>query len=153
MRARSFCIWELVLGAWCLLCVTMGATAMAQDAMSPSERAETPRERELRNQLKGILQELDEIGQSREQATPRSERPDIVKKRSSRPVDSAEAIPHYELADTSIVSQRLPNAPRACPSLRRFRRRQMRSRRRTMRESDGIAARGSLEAGERATGF
>jgi iron complex outermembrane receptor protein len=83
--------------------------ATAQDAGSPSDAAVSPRERELREQLKNILGELEDIQQKKESAKPEAERPTIVKKKiePARP----EAMPEYELADTSIVSKRLQKRP------------------------------------------
>jgi iron complex outermembrane receptor protein len=90
----------------------MQERAMAQDMAPPSDDTTTPRERELRNQLKTILQELEEIGQAKEQAKPETERPPIVKEKMEPTVsESPDATPHYELADTSIVSQRLQKRP------------------------------------------
>lgn len=95
-----------------LLCLTIQGRAIAQDMAPPSDETTTPRERELRNQLKTILQELDEIGQAKAQAKPEQERPAIVKEKvEPTPSESPDAIPHYELADTSIVSQRLQKRP------------------------------------------
>lgn len=84
------------------------AAAMAQEPATTTDDATTPRERELRNQLKSILQELEDIGHAKERAKPEAERVPIVKQRiEPAPADTAEAVPEYELADTSIVSKRL----------------------------------------------
>ncbi len=90
----------------------IAAGAMAQDLTGPSDETATPREQELRNQLKGILQELDEIGQAKEQGKSPAERPPIVKEKTEPvPSETTAEIPHYELADTSIVSQRYQKHP------------------------------------------
>lgn len=93
----------------------MGAGQPLAQAQEPDSTAATasPREQELREQLKGILQELDDLKRNREHALPPTERPktvtEIVKPEQAEEV--AEAMPEYELADTSIVSKRLQKRP------------------------------------------
>ena len=92
-----------------------GAWQSLAQAQEPDSTAATasPREQELREQLKGILQELDDLKRNREHALPPAERPktvtEIVKPEQAEEV--AEAMPEYELADTSIVSKRLQKRP------------------------------------------
>ena len=103
-------VWSVRLAAIALWCVGLETGAVGQDLPAPADDTATPRERELRNQLKTILQELDEIGQSKEQGKAEGERSSVVKERLEPAVADVEA-PHYELADTSIVSQRLQKRP------------------------------------------
>ena len=60
------------------LIVMAGGPVIAQDT-APVDPAATGRERELREQLKNILHELDEIQQQKERVTPEVERPSIIK--------------------------------------------------------------------------
>lgn len=105
----------VAIGLWVglLIVATAGRPAIAQDAPAADPSA-TPRERELRDQLRNILHELDEIQLQKEKATPEAERPSIIKEQAE-PEMAGEAqptaVPHYELADMSIVSQRLQKRP------------------------------------------
>ena len=78
-------------------------------AQEPTQPAATPREEQLREQLKGILQELDDLQKSRESQLPPSERPKVVMEKVA-PQES-EAMPEYELSDLSIVSKRFQKRP------------------------------------------
>src|SRR5262245_12997663 len=95
------------------LILTAGGPAIAQDAPAADPSA-TPRERELRDQLRNILHELDEIQLQKEKGTPETERPSIIKEQAE-PELAGEAqpaaVPHYDLADMSIVSKRLQKRP------------------------------------------
>ncbi len=103
-------VWVLGVASVGLLSVSLETGALGQDLPTVPDETATPRERELRNQLKTILQELDEIGQSKEQGKAETERPAIVKEKIE-PAAAEMEVPHYELADTSIVSQRLQKRP------------------------------------------
>jgi iron complex outermembrane recepter protein len=96
-----------------LLMISRGAPGAAQNAPSADPSA-SPREQELRNQLRNILHELDEIQQQKEKAAPEDERPAIIKE-EAEPQTTAEgeptAVPHFDLADMSIVSKRLQKRP------------------------------------------
>ena len=87
---------------------------MAQDAPT-GDPAASPRERELRKELNNILKELDEIQQHKERATPEAERPSIIKEPAEPVPETLEAVPRsgpdFDLADMSIVSQRLQKRP------------------------------------------
>jgi len=89
------------------------AVAKAQEPVQPEEASSPPREQELRGQLKDILQELDDLKRTREQALPPAERPKTVTEKvaleQAEPL--ADAMPEYELSDTSIVSKRLQKRP------------------------------------------
>lgn len=78
-------------------------------AQEPRQPAASPREEQLREQLKGILQELDELQKGRESQLPPSERPKVVMEKVT-PQES-ETMPEYELSDLSIVSKRHQNRP------------------------------------------
>lgn len=94
-----------------VLCVAGNGTALAQEA-PPSDTPTSSRERALRDQLKNILQELDELQQKKESEQPEAERPTIIKEKaesaSPEPATEAasEAKPDFDLADMSIVSER-----------------------------------------------
>ncbi|MDP1767310.1 MAG: TonB-dependent receptor [Nitrospirota bacterium] len=85
---------------------TMNHVASAQE---PARPAATQREGELREQLKGILHELDELQRTREGAMPPSERPKVVTETVAP--EASEAMPEYELSDLSIVSKRFQKRP------------------------------------------
>ena len=88
---------------------SMNHVASAQEPMQP---AASPREEQLREQLKGILQELDELQKGRESALPPAERPKTVtEKVAPEASQAAGEMPEYELADTSIVSKRFQKRP------------------------------------------
>ncbi len=85
---------------------------LAQDSGGDPDTAASPREKELRGQLKNILQELEEIQQKKEAASPEEQRPSIVKERVEPvPIESHETLPQFDLADMSIVSKRFQKRP------------------------------------------
>lgn len=83
--------------------------------LDPTAATALPREQKLREQLKGILQELDDLKRNREHALPPAERPktvtEKVKPEQTEATETVEAMPEYELADTSIVSKRMQKHP------------------------------------------
>ncbi len=93
----------------------LGGTAAMDhvaSAQEPTQPAASPREEQLREQLKGILQELDDLQKNREGALPPSERPKVViEKAAPEHLKAADAIPEYELKDMSIVSTRFQKRP------------------------------------------
>jgi iron complex outermembrane recepter protein len=90
----------------------MGQAVSAQEPASSSGTEQSPREGQLREQLKGILQELEELQRGREQTSPPTEKPKTVtEKVTSEEAEATGAMPEYELADTSIVSKRLQKRP------------------------------------------
>ena len=96
-----------------LLMIASEAPVAAQDAPSADPSA-SPREQELRNELRNILHELDEIQQQKERAVPEEERPSIIKEQAEPETASGgetAAVPHFDLADMSIVSKRLQKRP------------------------------------------
>ncbi|MDC8446970.1 MAG: TonB-dependent receptor [Nitrospira sp.] len=99
-----------------VLCVAGNGKALAQDAPS-SDPSASPRERVLRDQLKNILKELDELQQKKESEKPDAERPTIIKERAESASSEAateatsEATPDFDLADMSIVSKRHQKRP------------------------------------------
>ncbi len=88
--------------------------AQAQEP-NPAETTASPREQELRGQLKGILQELEDLQKGREATLPSAERPKTVtekaKPEQTEAIEAAGAMPEYELTDTSIVSKRVQKRP------------------------------------------
>lgn len=93
-----------------------GGEAIAQET-PPSSSTASPREKELRDQLKTILQELEELQQKKESEKPDAERPTIIKE-SAEPAShetateaASDAKPDFDLADMSIVSKRLQKHP------------------------------------------
>jgi len=112
MRAsgRMFCGQSAICVGLVWLVMSAGH-AVAQESADPSA---SPREQELRQQLNNILKELDEIQQQKEHATPEAERPSIIKEQAEPEAtreDHPAAVPHYDLADMSIVSKRLQKRP------------------------------------------
>ncbi len=100
-----------------MMCAVWGSNVFAQDTAA-ADPSTSPRERELRDQLKTILQELDELQQKKESAKPETERPSIIKEKTdvTSPETTAEASssatgPDFDLADMSIVSKRLQKRP------------------------------------------
>lgn len=91
-----------------------GGPVIAQDAPT-GDPAASPREQELRKELNNILKELDEIQQHKERTTPEAERPSIIKEQAEPVPEAIEAVPRsgpdFDLADMSIVSQRLQKRP------------------------------------------
>jgi iron complex outermembrane receptor protein len=86
--------------------------AFAQEPTQPAAAQSTPREQELRDQLKGILQELEDLQKTREGAVPPAERPKVVtEKVAPEQSQVTGAMPEYELSDTSIVSSRFQKRP------------------------------------------
>lgn len=99
--------------------VLVGGAAFAQDTLS-ADSSPSPRERELRDQLKNILQELDELKQKQDGGTSESERPAIIKEKTEAPSglfkdadqkSASAAEPDFELVDMSIVSKRFQKRP------------------------------------------
>ncbi len=100
-------VWAVLLGAvlwWC-----EGVAVLAQDAGVVTEAAKSDRERELREQLQKILTELDELQK------PGDVLPAAVAAPSEAPKttleEKGEAVPQYDLADISIVSNRVQRRP------------------------------------------
>jgi iron complex outermembrane recepter protein len=86
--------------------------ALAQESTSTEAVQQSPREQQLREQLKGILQELEDLQKGRESTLPQAERPKTVtEKVIPEQPDVAGAIPEYELSDLSIVSKRFQKRP------------------------------------------
>jgi iron complex outermembrane receptor protein len=81
----------------------------AQQAPPSSEVQQSPREKELREQLKKILEELEELQHQREGELPPEERPSVVKE-TVEPKEPEKA-PEYNLEDVSIVSDRVQKHP------------------------------------------
>ncbi|MCS6306391.1 MAG: TonB-dependent receptor [Nitrospira sp.] len=94
-----------------VLCAAGNGKALAQEAPS-SDTSTSSREKALRDQLKNILKELDELQQKKESQKPEAERPAIIKEKAepASPEGATEpasdAKPDFDLADMSIVSER-----------------------------------------------
>ena len=100
----------------CAAAAVMEGQSLAQDIGGAPESGASPREQELRGQLKNILQELEEIQMKKDSAKPDEQRSSIVKERAEpasveTQVQGQEALPHFELADMSIVSKRVQKRP------------------------------------------
>lgn len=86
--------------------------AVAQEPAPTEAVQQGSREQQLREQLKGILQELDDLQKGRESTLPPSERPKTVtEKVAPEQSEVTGAMPEYELSDTSIVSTRFQKRP------------------------------------------
>ena len=92
--------------------VALNHVALAQEPAPTEAVQQGPREQQLREQLKGILQELDDLQKGRESTLPPAERPKTVtEKVSPEQSQVTGAMPEYELSDTSIVSTRFQKRP------------------------------------------
>jgi iron complex outermembrane receptor protein len=86
--------------------------ARAEEPTSPPAVQSSAREQQLREQLKDILHELDELQREREGALPPADRPQAAtEKVAPEHAEATGAMPEYELADTSIVSERFKKRP------------------------------------------
>lgn len=108
-RHRSVKRFPIVVIGLALLWASGEGIAMAQAA--PPADTGGARERELRDQLKNILQELEELQQQKDSARPEEERPSIIKEPAEPVSPEVSARPDIDLADMSIVSQRLQKRP------------------------------------------
>ncbi len=98
-----------------VICGATGNDIFAQGTSS-SDPSASAREKELRDQLKDILQELEELQQKKESGKPEGERPTIIKEDTEpaseeAATEAASAKPDFDLADMSIVSNRQQNRP------------------------------------------
>jgi iron complex outermembrane recepter protein len=92
--------------------VALDRGAFAQEPAPTDTVQQNQREQQLREQLKGILQELDDLQKGRESTLPPSERPKAVtEKVTPEQAQVTGAMPEYELRDTSIVSTRFQKRP------------------------------------------
>ena len=81
--SRVWCVGALI-GS-----LAMGASgALAQEPISADGLPSSSREEQLREQLKGILQELDDLKRNRESALPPAERPKTVTEKAATPEDA-----------------------------------------------------------------
>jgi iron complex outermembrane receptor protein len=86
--------------------------ALAQEPTSTEAVQQGPREQQLREQLKEILQELEDLQRGRKNTLPPAEQPKTVTEKVTPEQSQATgAIPEYELSDTSIVSTRFQKRP------------------------------------------
>jgi len=116
---ESVCVrrWACVIAVGIAVACTVGSGEAVAQSPSAGDLSASPREQELRQQLKTILQELDEMQQKKAGDKPESERTLILKEKAE-PVspeggvgDQAAAEPDYELTDMSIVSKRHQKRP------------------------------------------
>jgi iron complex outermembrane recepter protein len=91
----------------------IGSVVSAEEPAPPSGTEMSPREGQLREQLKGILQELENLQRGKEKTLPPEEKPKAVVTEKVTPEEATATgtMPVYELADTSIVSKRLERRP------------------------------------------
>ena len=102
-RLHYFFIVIVIMGFPFALSYSFGEEA------SPAGAEKSARERDLRDQLQKILDELDELQQQPEAGSAVVSPPGVVQE--SLDPTQAEPIPHYELADVSIVSERVQRRP------------------------------------------
>lgn len=100
-----------------LLCSAVVTLLVGQPSSSAQEEApastvveKSARERDLRDQLQKILHELEELQQQPQSGTSAVPVQPAVVQAPAEPL-ADEAIPHYELADVSIVSERVQRRP------------------------------------------
>jgi len=107
-RGKQIVMAVVVLGS--ITAIEHGARA--QDATQQPVSQASPREEQLREQLKDILQELEDLQRTRESTLPPSERPKAaVEKVAPDQAEGTDTMPEYQLADTSIVSKRFQKRP------------------------------------------
>ena len=100
----------ILLSAFVLAPMFSAPETFAQEGEAGTVVEKSARERELRERLQKILHELEELQQqppSGASAVP--VQPAVVQESPESPL--AEPIPHYELADVSIVSERVQRRP------------------------------------------
>jgi len=109
--------WACAIAVGIAVACTVGSGEAFAQSPSAGDLSASPREQELRQQLKTILQELDEMQQKKEGGKPESERTSIIKEKAE-PVSpeggvgaQVTAEPDYELTDMSIVSKRHQKRP------------------------------------------
>ena len=92
--------------------VALDHVALAQEPVAAEALQPGSREQQLREQLKGILQELEDLKQGRESTVPPAEQPKTVtEKVTPEQAQATGAMPEYELSDTSIVSTHFQKRP------------------------------------------
>ena len=107
-RVRHLIVAVAALGG----AVDLDHVALAQEPAAVETVQQGSREQQLREQLKGILQELEDLKQGRESTVPPAEQPKTVtEKVTPEQAQATGAMPEYELSDTSIVSTRFQKRP------------------------------------------
>ena len=108
VRLSSFRLHSIFV-ATVIMGLSLGLSYSFGEDASPAGIEKSARERELRDQLQKILDELDELQQPPEKGSAVLSPPTVVQE-SIEPT-TAEPVPHYELADVSIVSERVQRRP------------------------------------------
>ena len=107
-RVRHIMVAVAALGG----AVDLDHVVLAQEPAAAEAVQQGSREQQLREQLKGILQELEDLKQGRASTQPPAEQPKTVtEKVSPEQAQVTGAMPEYELSDTSIVSTRFQKRP------------------------------------------
>jgi iron complex outermembrane recepter protein len=107
-RVRHLIVAVAALGG----AVDLERVALAQEPAATETVQQGSREQQLREQLKGILQELEDLKQGRESTVPPAGQPKTVtEKVTPEQAQVTGAMPEYELSDTSIVSTRFQKRP------------------------------------------
>ena len=91
----------------CLL--SFGYSSFAQDGANVPPKKAAQREQELRDQLQNILDELDQLQKPEPDAPEEATTPSAIVE--SKESEGPEAVPEYQLADVSIVSNRVQRRP------------------------------------------
>ncbi len=100
----------ILLSALVLVPLFPGPQTFAQEEEAGTVIDKNARERELRDRLQKILHELEELHQQPPSGGPAVPvQPAVVQESPESPLE--EPIPHYELADVSIVSERVQRRP------------------------------------------
>jgi iron complex outermembrane recepter protein len=98
-----------LMGVVVLCQLSFGYSSFAQEDGANALPNKDQRERELRDQLQNILNELDQLQQTEPDAPVEATPPSAIVERKES--EGAEAVPEYELADVSIVSNRVQRRP------------------------------------------
>ena len=116
VEVQRFRTWS-VMTVVALALVAIGGTAVVAQDAPLADPVAIPREKELRDQLKTILQELEELQQKKEGEKPPAERTPIIKEKAESDSTAAtteaaaDAKPDFDLSDMSIVSNRFQKRP------------------------------------------
>ncbi len=105
-KIQSILLWSVVMA----LSFADSHSFAQENAPAPAVVEKSARERDLRDQLQKILHELEELQQQPEAGASAVSPPPAVVQESLEPT-LAEPIPQYELADVSIVSNRVQRRP------------------------------------------
>lgn len=110
VRLHSKPFQSMLLASAAMGLLSAGSPSFAQEEAPAAGAEKSARERDLRDQLQKILHELDELQQQPKAGEAAAPVEPVVMQESAEP-QTTEPIPHYELADVSIVSRHILRRP------------------------------------------